>query len=132
MEMLRVAAATADGKNFVGRHFGDAEFYDVYEVTPQEVKYLTRVTNRTEEEQGHADPKKAKGIAGLLKAQGVQVAVTRAFGPNLKRIKSKFVCILSGHDEVAAGLEQIQQNFSAVATEWAKGEERDFLDLKSQ
>ncbi len=130
METLRVAAATDDGRSFVDRHFGDAAFYDVYEVTREGWARVHRVANGTAEETGHADPVKARGVAGVLQAQGVQVALTLGFGPNLKRIKSKFVCIMTGQHDVTAGLVQVQRNFEVVAREWGKGEERDFLDLR--
>ena len=130
MENLRIAVATDDGETFVGRHFGDAEFYDVYDLTPGGSEFILRVENRTEEEEGHADPRKAGGIARLLKQQGVQAAMTRIFGPNIKRIKSKFVCILTGHEEVAEGLKTAREQFDAIAAEWDKGEERNFLDLR--
>ena len=132
METLRVAVATDDGEVFVGRHFGDANFYDLYDLNVAGVKFIMRVTNGVGEEEGHADPLKAKGIAGLLKAEGAQVALTRAFGPNIKRIKSKFVCILSGQESVAEGLAQMQQHFAAVEAEWNRGEDRSFLDLRRQ
>ncbi len=131
MAKLRLAVATDDGKHFVARHFGDAESYDVYEISPDGAEFLLRVTNETEEEEElHADPKKAQGIAAILKKQGVQVALTKLFGPNIKRIKKKFVCVLTGHEEIAAGLVQVQQDFQLVVAEWEKGEERGFLDWR--
>ncbi len=130
MDKFRIALATDDGDSFVARHFGDAEFYDLYDLTPQGAEFVLRVPNRTGEEDGHADPKKAKGIAGLLKKQGVQVAMTRVFGPNIKRIRSKFVCVLTSHDKVGPGLELARESFPLIATEWELGEERGFLDLR--
>jgi len=130
MEKLRVAAATDDGENFVDRHFGDAEFFDLYDVSPAGVEFILRVENRTEEEEGHADPKKAKDIVGILKKQGVQVGLTRVFGPNIKRIKSKIVCTLTARETVSDGLEQIRENFDTIIAEWEKGEDRNFLDLR--
>ena len=131
MTRLRVAVASNDGTKFVGRHFGDANFYYIYDVSTEGSEFVHRVANETEEEERHADPRKARGIAGILKKQGVQVAVTKVFGPNIKRIKSKFVCVITAHDDVADGLAQIQKNFQDVANEWDKGEERNFLDLRS-
>lgn len=130
METFRVAVATDNGKRFVDRHFGDAEFYDIYQVSSSESEFVRRVANVTEEEDGHADPKKARGIVGLLRKEGVQVGLTRKFGPNIKRIKSKLVCVLTGHEEISQGLEILQWNFDTVVGEWKKGEERDFLDLR--
>ena len=132
MDAIRVAAATDDGTTFVARHFGDAQHYGVYEVSRQGIRFLRLVTNKTAEEQGHADPEKARSVAAILQDEGVQVALTEAFGPNLKRIKSKFVCVLAGHHEITAGLEQVRRNFNEVVTEWKKGEQRDFLNMKNR
>ena len=41
----------------------------------------------------------------------IAVALTRIFWPNIKRIKSKVVCVLTAFEEVAKGLELAQGNF---------------------
>ena len=132
MEKLRVACATDDGIHFVDRHFGDAQHYDIYEVFPGRITFIKRIDNSTEEEaeEVHGDPKKAKGIAGILTGEDVQAATTRVFGPNIMRIKEKFVCILSGTPEIEKGLEKIRQNFALVVEEWMKGGDRNFLDFR--
>ncbi len=132
MKKLRVSAATDDGENFVGRHFGDAKFFHVYDISTSGTEFILSVENKTEEEDGHADPKKAKGVVGILKKQGVQVGMTRFFGPNIKRIKSKLVCILTSRESVSDGLELLQEHFDTVVTEWAKGEDRSILDLREK
>ncbi len=131
MEKFKVACATDDGSTFVGRHFGEAFHYDVYEVSPDHIRFLKRVDNTTEEdEEIHADPKKAKGISGILKAEQIHVVTTKIFGPNIMRIKSNFVCVLSGSDEIEVGLLKIQQNLSRIHEEWEKGPDRSFLDFR--
>lgn len=132
MDSFRVACATNDGSHFVSSHFGDAEHYDIYEVSPEKINFSKRIDNTTpeEEEEVHADPRKAKGIAEILKSENIEVATTKVFGPNIMRIKSKFVCILSGTEEIEIGLEKVRQNFSRIVEEWEKGAERNFLDFR--
>jgi predicted Fe-Mo cluster-binding NifX family protein len=132
MESFKIACATDDGSHFVGCHFGDAKHYDIYEVSPDKISFLRRIDNTTEEEvdEVHADPRKAKGITEILKREDIRVATTKVFGPNIMRIKSKFVCVLSGTEEIKIGLEKIRQNFSRVIEEWEKGPDRDFLDFR--
>lgn len=130
MDELRVAVATDDGEKFVGCHFGAAEYYDVYNLTPTGYEFILRVVNSIDEELGHGDPRKARGIVSILKKEGVQVGLTRRFGPNIKRIKSKIVCVLTGHEVVVRGLEMICENFESIAAEWQKGDERTILDLR--
>ncbi len=64
MTKLLTAFATDDGKAFMDRHFGDAKFYDIYEISKNEASFMKRIDNTVdEEEEVHADPEKAKGIS---------------------------------------------------------------------
>lgn len=131
METLKIAVATDDGTHLVSRHFGDAEGYDLYDVTAEAATFVERVVNGVEEETRHADPKKARGIAGILKPAGVQGLLNREFGPNLKRMRSRFVCVLSGCDTVDEGLRQVRENFPRILAEWKRGEEREAVDFRA-
>lgn len=62
MEKLKFAFATDDGISFINRHFGDADFYDIYEISADKNKFIKRIDNTTEDEEIHADPKKAKTL----------------------------------------------------------------------
>ena len=77
MQKLIVTFATDDGKIFMDRHFGDAVQYEIYELDSSAAQHLRTIKNTTEEEEMHADPNKAKGIAGLLKKDGAQVLVSK-------------------------------------------------------
>lgn len=132
MERMRLAVATDDGEHFMGRHFGDAEFYEIFEFSGSGYEAVGRVTNDLDEEEGHADPKKAKGIAGILRKHGVQVAAARVFGPNIKRIKKHFVCILTSHEKISDGLDVLVQRYPDIIAELEKGGERGFLDWRDR
>jgi len=132
MEKLITAFATDDGESFIDRHFGDAEFYDLYEISADEVKLIKRINNSTEDdedEEGHGDPVKAQGVTGMLKKEGVNMAVSRVFGPNLKRIKKKFLCILVEKTSIEESLKILQKRFPSLLDEWNVGEERTFIRL---
>ncbi|MDY6800279.1 MAG: NifB/NifX family molybdenum-iron cluster-binding protein [Bacteroidota bacterium] len=122
---LRVAFATDDGKVFMKRHFGDAMFYDIYEISEEESSYVKRIENTTSEEEiQHADIKKAKGISSLLKHDGVHIVVSQVFGPNIKRIKKKFAPLIVKEPYIAKTINIIQQNFSIILKEWENEIER--------
>ena len=132
MDKFITAFATDDGKSFIDRHFGDADFYDIYEISSNEAKLLKRIDNTTEEdddEEGHGDPVKAQGIVGILKKEGVTMSVSRVFGPNLKRVKKKFLCIIVKEGSIEDSIKKLQDTFPALLEEWSKGEERNFLRL---
>ena len=130
MDKIIAAFATVDGKTFVNRHFGDAEQYLIYEITPMEAYQISIIKNTTEEEKTHADPNKAKSIGQLMKKRGVQVLVSKKFGANLNRMKKQYVCVLISNDYIEDSLKTIQQNFERITNEWQKGSERHFLNLK--
>ena len=129
--MINVAFATDNGKTFMDRHFGDAKFYDVYEISENDSKFIKRIINTIEEdnEHVHADPEKAKGIAGLFKNENIKVVVSEAFGPNIKRIKKKFVCVLMNDNSISDSIKTIQQKFDTINKEWNIGDERNYLNF---
>ncbi|MBN1300063.1 MAG: hypothetical protein JW995_02520, partial [Melioribacteraceae bacterium] len=91
-------------------------------------EFINKIANTVDEkEEVHADPNKAKGIAGLLKNENVHVAVTKIFGPNIKRIKSKFVCIIVKSEKITDSFDILKTNFDIILNEWAKGDDRNFL-----
>ena len=127
---FKIAFATDNGKNFIDRHFGDAHQYDIYKIEHDSFEFIKSLSNTVDEkEEVHADPNKAKGISGLLKKENVQIVVSRVFGPNIKRIKKNFVCIITGVSDIENSFKTIHDNIGIIAEEWKKGEDRNFLKL---
>ena len=130
MEKMKIAFATNNGKTFVDSHFGEADYYDIYAIDEEQADFIKRISNTVdEEEEVHADPKKAKGIANLLLEEKVSIVVSKIFGPNLKRIKKKFVCIIVKEDEIEDGIRKVCKNIEKIYNEWEKGPERQHLSL---
>ena len=131
MDKIITAFATDDGLSFMDRHFGDANQYDIHEINPSETNFIRVINNIiNEDEEVHADPNKAKGIAYLLKKEKVQVLVSKKFGANINRMKKKFVCILMNDKQISESIKTIQQYFYVIVDEWEKGEIRNFINLK--
>lgn len=114
----------------MGRHFGDAQFYEVFELSPSGFTGVCRIMNNVDEREAHAAPKKARGIAGILAVQGVQVAAAKVFGPNIKRIQKQFVCVLVSHDEIHSALHVMVRRFPEILAELDRGEGRGVLDWR--
>lgn len=129
MKKLKVAFATDDGKSFMGRHFGDSDYYYIYEIDNNSAEFIKKINNNTEEEEIHADPKKAKGITNLLSEENVNVVVSKVFGPNIKRIKKKFVCIIVKEEKVEKSIDNICNNIENIFNEWEKGDKRRHLSF---
>ncbi|MBN2016983.1 MAG: dinitrogenase iron-molybdenum cofactor biosynthesis protein [Candidatus Cloacimonetes bacterium] len=127
---FKAAFATDDGKTFMERHFGDALFYDIYEVKDDKALFVKRIENTVpEEEELHADPRKAKGISSLLLKENVTVVVSKIFGPNIKRIRKKFVCIVIKNGTIDDAVHRIIKNLDLIKGEWNKDENRSHLML---
>ncbi len=129
MEKLKIAFATDDKNSFTNRHFGDAKHYYIYEIDNNSANFIKKIDNTVEEEEMHADPKKAKGITNLLSEENVNVVVSKVFGPNIKRIKKKFVCIVVKEEKLEQSINNIYNNIEIIINEWKKGTERSHLSL---
>ena len=125
-----IAVATDDGKKTIERHFGDAEYYNIYELVNGKFQLIDRIANTTEEEEMHADPVKAKGIAELLVEKNVEVGITKVFGPNIKRVKKHFVPVLVSKETVEESLEIVLNSLDIIEEEILKAEKRGHLDLR--
>jgi len=131
MEKIVTAFASDEGELLIDRHFGDADYYSIYEISPSEAVYVKDVENSTAvEEELHADPRKAKGVTGLLRENGVEVVVSKVFGPNIEKIKKRFVCVVVSVKTVEDSIVMVRKNFDAIVNQWEKGETRDPVDLR--
>ena len=131
MEKLLIIFATDNGKSFMDRHFGDAKYFDLYEINPDNSHFVKRIKNAISNiEDKHADGQKAVGIAGLFKNDGVHVLASQKFGANINKMKSKFVCILMNERQISESVKTIQQEFDRIVAEWDKGEFRHYLNFK--
>ena len=132
--VIRAAFATDDGKRFNNRHFGDADRYAIYEIGKDGYRFVEKIENSSTEESGevHADPEKARSVASLLLERDVNTAVSRIFGPNIKRMRKRFVCLLMDDMPLEKAAELVREHFEAIEVEWQKGEERGHIRLKKE
>jgi len=96
MLTIRAAFASDDGVTFTPRHFGDADFYEIFEIQQSKAEYIKRIVNdvEIEEETAHGDPRKAGGIAAILKKENINTAVSNIFWSQYQA-DEKTICIVS-------------------------------------
>jgi len=90
---LKVAFGMEDDGKLIDAHYGDSEFFAIYEVCEDgRVRLIEKRPNRAkdfeeEHEDGHGDPRKFKAVVSQL----LDVDVLAAFrmGPNFLRIRDK-------------------------------------------
>jgi predicted Fe-Mo cluster-binding NifX family protein len=131
---LLVAFSTHDGENLVtDDHAGMAKYFDVYRFTEEQVEFLERRENSRyvgDQTMKHGDPKKAN--ASLSAVEGLDVWVSKRFGPNLPRLLKEILCVVVRVDTIAEASELVRQNLNAVAEECEKGADRKHLLLKRE
>lgn len=129
---IKIACATDDEIGLSKEHFGSANVYLVYELNfeTKEMTFLEKIKNTTEEERGHGDPVKAKGVSELMK--GIDVLVGLAMGTNIARIRKKFVPVISRKKDIGETLEKLKEKVSDIRAELDKatGEKRTAIIIK--
>ncbi len=131
MDNLLFAFASNDGVNFNKEHFGDSDYYYIYKIGQNSCEYIKKIANTTTdiEEELHADPRKAGGVSSMLKKENIDVVVSAVFGPNIKRINKKFVCIIMRNRLLDDSIEVIKDNYSKIIGEMGKDQDRSHLML---
>jgi len=86
-ERRRIQLAIAcDGEEIPRRHFGDCPQFRVYELFDDgQWRLLNTRDNTSPEEEGHADPKKLKGVTSLI--PGCEAVVSGLASPNFVRMR---------------------------------------------
>jgi ferredoxin/predicted Fe-Mo cluster-binding NifX family protein len=103
-----LAFATTDGSTFTASHFGDAEVYAIHAFDGETFHHLEDVSNSTGEAEAHGAVHKARSIIELLKERGVDVAVSRRFGPNIQRIRHSLLPVVTEAPDVAGAMSSIR------------------------
>jgi predicted Fe-Mo cluster-binding NifX family protein len=128
---LMVAFGTDDGKNLNTDHVGNAHFFLIYRFLDGREKSIEKKRNpkfQEDESLIHGDPAKAAAVGSVL--QGVDVLVGKKFGPNIVRLKKKFVCVIVRADSIEDATEIVGANIDVIEAEKNKGEARSHLVLK--
>jgi predicted Fe-Mo cluster-binding NifX family protein len=131
VEALHVAFATDDGESFNDDHFGNARHFLVYRFSDDGEELLETRENsefRRDESRKPGDPAKARAMSKLL--DGIDVLVSRKFGPNITRLLNKFVCVIVRTESIAAGLEIVRSHLDEVIAEKGKTEGRTHLAFR--
>ncbi|MCD6423377.1 MAG: dinitrogenase iron-molybdenum cofactor biosynthesis protein [Elusimicrobia bacterium] len=128
---LLVAFGTDDGKNLNDNHVGKAKVFFIYKISNKGVEFIEKRDNpkfQEDETLIHGDPAKAAVVSSILK--GIDVIVGKRFGPNIVRMKKKFVCVVARVDSIEDALDIVRKNIALIDAEKNKGEGRSHLVLK--
>ncbi|ASJ12756.1 NifB/NifX family molybdenum-iron cluster-binding protein [Thermococcus thioreducens] len=116
MRCLKVAFGMENDETLIDAHYGDSEFFAIYEVCEDgSVKLLEKRHNKAkdfeEHDKGHGDPGKFKAVINQL--SDVDVLAAFRMGPNFLRIRDNTnkVVFFTRTRELSVALQRIAENF---------------------
>ncbi|MGB9759899.1 MAG: NifB/NifX family molybdenum-iron cluster-binding protein [Thermoproteota archaeon] len=117
MRKLRVAFGMGSNSLLSDEHFGDSEFYFIYDVyEDHHYEFIERRENTAKnvEEKRHGDPRKFIAVVQMLR--DVDVLAAFRMGPNYVQIKnnSDKVPFITGTKKLEEALAKVSENFNKL------------------
>lgn len=122
---MLIALGTHDAITLHDQHMGESKRFLIYEVDERGTRRLEIRENVPYEEDPshpHGDPGKAQVIAQVL--AGVDVLAARHFGPNIKRMLRKRVCVRVRVDTVDEAIALLSDNLPLLLESQRQGPNR--------
>ncbi len=116
--------------NLTDGHFGDSEYFEIFSISENSIVLAEKRKNLKIVEKMHGDPNKAKAISALL--SGVDVLVAFRMGPNILRMKKKFVPVIVGTRDKRMAKKLVLKNFSHILEEVEKEGEKNYIAIKNK
>ncbi len=132
--MIKLACGTDNETEFTNGHFGSSKYFLIYDfdLETKDLRFLKRIENSTQEEEKHGAIKKAKSVSELLK--NVFVLVAFRYGPNIIRIKKRFVPIISREKNIEKTLNKVKLFSNKIKSEIEKekGIDKEIMYIKKE
>jgi len=130
--MIKLACGTDNETEFTNGHFGSSKYFLIYDfdLETKDLRFLKRIENSTQEEEKHGDIKKVKSVSELLK--NVFVLVAFRYGPNIIRIKKRFIPIISREKNIEKTLNKVKLCSNKIKSEIEKekGIDKEIIYIK--
>ncbi len=132
-KQIRVAVSLKkEGNSYVlhDDHFGEGDIFRIYswDLDRDELKLIEERENTSSEERFHGDPQKAQGISQIL--DDVQVLVGKAFGPNITRMRKRYVPVVTRLNDLEETLERLKGLKERVLENLSKDGDKEILFIK--
>ena len=113
---LILAVGTDDGIGMkLDDHCGQSKYFFIYEIDREGYKLLEKRKNvkyNEDESRKDGDPGKARAVSSVLK--DVDVLACSIFGPNIKRMLEKYVCVVPKVKTIDGSLKLIKDNIDLI------------------
>lgn len=127
---LLVAIGTDDQKTIkADNHVGMSKYFQVWiyengEATCRELR--ENVKYREDNSKTHGDPGKARATVSAL--ENIDVLIGEKFGPNISRLKNKFVCaVVRDGRTIAQAIDMLKENINEILEEKYSREKRGII-----
>ena len=131
---IKLACGTDNGTEFTNEHFGSSKYFLIYDfdLEAKDLRFIKRIVNSSQEEEKHGDIKKVKSVSELLK--NVFVFAAFRYGPNIIRIKKRFVPIISREKNIEKTLYKIKLISNKIKSEIEKekGIDKEIIYIKKE
>jgi len=118
-EKLIFAIGTDNGQTIKSDdHVGESKYYAIYEYSKGDLIFREKRENvkyKEDETRIHGDPEKAKQV--LMVLEGVDAIVGKIIGPNISRMKTKFIPVIIREPDIKKSLEIIKENINEIIEE---------------
>jgi len=126
---LLIAVATDDYKTIKSDdHVGMSKYFQIWKYSKGELTLKEKRENvkyEEDEEMIHGDPGKAKATSSVL--SNIDVIVGKIFGPNIVRLRNKYVCAVVREPEIKKVTKIIKENIIEIVEEYNKQERRGII-----
>ena len=95
---MTLAIGVNEHKAFSNEHFGESHYFLIYQWNGNAFELVEERLNAKFDEEKHGDERKAQHIMSQL--SDVSVLVAKVFGPNIKKVKQRYVIVISRIDDV--------------------------------
>ncbi|MCD6106928.1 MAG: hypothetical protein J7J57_01795 [Caldisericaceae bacterium] len=130
MKKIVAAFGVDNDGNLIDAHFGDSEYFEIFSISENSIVFVEQRKNLKIVEKMHGDPNKAKAISTLL--SGVDVLVAFRMGPNILRMKKKFVPVIVGTRDKHLAKKLVLKNFPYILEEIEKEGEKNYITIKNK
>jgi Fe-S-cluster-containing hydrogenase component 2 len=99
-------------------HVGMSKYFQIWEYSNGNLSFKEKRENikyKENEKRIHGDPEKAKATSSVLK--DVEVLVGNMFGPNITRLRNKFVCVVIRELLIEKAVEIIKEGINEIVEE---------------
>ena len=125
---LQIALGVNENKEFSNRHYGDSNFFLIYELIEDKFQFKEERINTKFKEEKHGSEKKAQHIASQLPQ--VPILVAKVFGPNIVKMRKKYVPVITRLNSVERTIKKLDTMFDKLSMAIKKEGDKDIIYLK--